>query len=150
MTEDEALAIHRAVAAMSPWADTPQKVAIWVGILTSPQQADVEAEDAAHAVVDLLAEIDPKHVTPALVLQKARSYARARAPSTVVQLEERYRLEAPAKRRQQLTFHDREALARLAKAFADRGEMKAFDHILGTLKSCGVEWSSDEEIDVPF
>jgi hypothetical protein len=129
-------------------------VALWVGVLTSAQQADVSVTDASEAVCRLLGERNPKDIYPALVIQGARSISKSRAPSTWQTFEEKLALEAPEKRRQRLQLEDRTALANLARAFANAKQMKAFDHLAGTLQSCGVEFSAREELDddteIPF
>lgn len=148
MTELQAVAIHKSIACLCSW-DTPQKVAAWVAVLCSPQQQDVTVVNAQRAAIDLLAEYDPNKITPALLLQRARSYAKLEAPSTIEQLEKKWLLEAPTSRRGQLAFRDREALARLAKAFAERKEMLAFDHLATTLQKCGIDFGLPEE-EIPF
>ena len=157
MTEHEALAVFKSVTAGNSWAN-PSEVAIWTAVLTSPQQSDVTAENAQLAVLDLLGEVEPRRIYPALVLTKARSIQKARSPSTVqlLEAEERLRLESPHARRQRLTVDDRAALARLAEAFAKRHEMAAFDHLMTTLREkCDVDVGEDapeeaDDADVPF
>jgi hypothetical protein len=154
MTEPEAQAVFKAVSAGGSWAN-PAELAIWVAVLTSPQQSDVDFEHARLAVVDLFGEVEPRRIYPALVLTKARSIQKARAPSTVALLEaeeDRLRLESPHARRQRLTVQDRAALASLAQAFAKHNDMRAFDHLMTTLREkCHVDVGGDDETsDVPF
>jgi hypothetical protein len=153
MTECEAKAVFKSVTGGNAWANGSE-VAIWMAVLTSPQQSDVTAENAQLAVLDLLGEVEPRKIYPALVLTKARSIQKARSPSTVALLEaeeERLRLESPHQKRQRLTVDDRAALARLAEAFAKRHEMPAFDHLMTTLREkCSVDVGEREDADVPF
>jgi hypothetical protein len=82
VSEAEALRIFHSVNALNEW-QTPEKTAMWVGLLSSPQQADVNFADAMVAVLQLLSEMDPKKIYPALVLEKARGIAMTHKPSTV-------------------------------------------------------------------
>jgi hypothetical protein len=154
VTEHEAMAIYKAVTAGNSWAN-PSEVAIWVAVLTSPQQSDVTGEHAKLAVLDLLGEVEPRKIYPALVLTKARSIQKTLAPSTVQLLEaedERLRLESPREHRQRLTVQDRAALARLAQAFAQQKQMPAFDHLMTTLREkCHLDVGEDDPGEsVPF
>jgi len=149
VTEREAMGVYQAVSALQPWGDSTQKCAVWVQILVSPQQADVSAAAAHRALVDLAAEIEPGRLSPAMVLSRARGTAKAVAPSTWTTMEERLQLEAPGwdgKRRQHLAVQDRAALARLAEAFAKRGEQLGFDHLCTTMREkCGVVFELPQE-----
>lgn len=82
MTEAEARRIFQSVNALNEW-QTPEKTAMWVGLLSSPQQQDVSFPDAMLAVLQLLSEMDPRRIYPALVLEKARGIAMTHKPSTV-------------------------------------------------------------------
>lgn len=143
MTEDEARAVYKFVAHAQGFTTT-ERVAVWVGVLTSPQQSDVSAKDAMDAVRELVAEIeDPRKISPAMVLHRGRAYAKARAPSTVQQLEQRWQIEDRRERRYQCTKEDRAALGRLFEAFAHKGDQKAADKIFATLHRDGLEWGDD-------
>lgn len=147
MTEPEARSIAKMVAHAQPFAWDSGKVATWVLVLASPNQADVQFADAQRATVELLAEVErPGDLSPALILHRARSYAKARAPSTVQQMDARWRITDQRKRRWVCTRDDRAALGRLFEAFAKRGMQKQADELFATLqRKDGLEWGLDDD-----
>ena len=167
MTAEGAGEIIKLVMGISvfPWPSDGSKQRAWLLTLASPHTADVDDAVAIATTIRLMGEYSPDKITAAQILTSSRcspsipaGHARSVVPSGSgyrLQTEaERLLLEAPEtpkERRRRLNRDDRAALARLAEAFQKAKEMPAFDHLVSTLGSCGLDWGAEfAEEEVPF